>query len=109
MSHAGVKSQDVAQDSPLRRWRLKHGFTQAWIAKRCGVSVYAVTRWENGRRVPMGETLLCLMELTGIPAEGLIRPRRYLEEHSTYLAAWASKPQRGRPRKRPPEGEGPNA
>jgi transcriptional regulator with XRE-family HTH domain len=102
MNLIGVFSEDVAQDTALRRWRLKHGFTQLWVAQRCGVSVNAVSRWEQGRRKPTGEALLCLMTLTGIPAEALIFPTRYLEQHPEYLGAWASEPPgRGRPLKRP--------
>jgi transcriptional regulator with XRE-family HTH domain len=108
MNHSGVVYGAVTPDSPLRRWRRKHGHTQAWLARRCGVTVTAVARWEKaeqkGGRKPIGEALLCLLDVTGIPAEGLIFPQRYLQEHPSYLAAWASEAQRrGRP-KRPPEG-----
>jgi transcriptional regulator with XRE-family HTH domain len=110
MNLVGVFSGGVAQDTALRRWRRKHGFTQLWVAQRCGVSVNAVARWEQGRRKPTGEALLCLMTLTGIPAEALIFPARYLEQHPEYLGPWASDPPaRGRPPKRPPDdtpGEG---
>jgi transcriptional regulator with XRE-family HTH domain len=106
MSLVGVFSRDVAQDTALRRWRRKHGFTQGWVAKRCSVSINAVSRWEQGRRKPTGEALLCLMTLTGIPAEALIFPVRFLEQHPEYLGAWASTPPgRGRPKQqRPPDG-----
>src|SRR5687768_11080919 len=101
MSLVGVFSGDVAQDTALRRWRRKHGFTQDWVAQRCSVSKNAVSRWEQGRRKPTGEALLCLLTLTGIPAEALIFPTRYLEQHPEYLGAWASAlPGRGRPKRR---------
>lgn len=104
MNLVGVFSGDVAQDTALRRWRRKHELTQGCVARRCGVSINAVARWEQGRRKPTGEALLCLMALTGIPAEALIFPARYLEQHPGYLGAWASAPPgRGRPRKQPPE------
>ena len=111
MSQAGVLYGAVTPDSPLRRWRQKHGHTQAWLAGQCGVTVGTVARWEKaeqpGGRKPAGEALLCLLRVTGIPAEGVLFPERYLAENPTYLAAWASEPQRrGRPRKQPPEGEG---
>jgi transcriptional regulator with XRE-family HTH domain len=111
MSQAGVLYGAVTPDSPLRRWRQQHGHTQAWLAAQCGVTVGTVARWEKaeqpGGRKPAGEALLCLLRVTSIPAEGLLFPERYLTENPTYLAAWASSPQRrGRPRKRQSE-EGP--
>ena len=107
MSQVGILSGNVAQDSPLRRWRQEHGFTQAQVATACGVKISAVSRWEQGRRKPFDEALLRLMELTHIPAEALMFPVRCLEQHPTYLGAWAStSPGRGRPRQHPPAEEG---
>jgi transcriptional regulator with XRE-family HTH domain len=107
MNHGGVIWGNVTPDSPLRRWRRKHGHTQAWLARRCGVTVTTVARWEKaeqrGGRQPTSTVLLCLLDVTGLPAESLIFPERYLQDHPTFLSAWASEPQRrGRP-KRPPE------
>jgi transcriptional regulator with XRE-family HTH domain len=109
MNQAGVVCGAMTPDSPLRRWRRKHRRTQAWLARQCAVTVTAVARWEKaeqkGGRKPAGEALLCLTDVTRIPAEGLLFPERYLAEHPTYLAAWTSEPQRrGRPKRQPPEG-----
>jgi transcriptional regulator with XRE-family HTH domain len=111
MKQAGVISGDMTPDSPLRRWRRKHGFTQGQLAKSCGVAPQTVARWEKaeqeGGRSPTGQALVRLIELTKIPAEGLIFPERFLREHPSYLGVWATEPQpRGRPRQQPPEGEG---
>jgi transcriptional regulator with XRE-family HTH domain len=112
MLQVGVKSWGMTPDSPLRRWRRKHGLTQGELAKRCGVNLQTVARWEKAEqkgagRKPTGEALLCLMRETKIPAEGLLFPERYLREHPSYLAAWASGPRRrGRPRQEPSPGEG---
>jgi transcriptional regulator with XRE-family HTH domain len=104
MQPTGVIFEGVTPDSPLRRWRRKHGFTQTSLAARCGVSANAVARWEKakqeGGRKPAGEALICLMALTRLPAEALIFPERYLRDHPAYLEAWASAPQRrGRPKR----------
>jgi transcriptional regulator with XRE-family HTH domain len=109
MNPSGVISKGMTPDSPLRRWRRKHGFTQGQLAKSCGVAPQSVARWERaeqeGGRSPTGEALVRLIALTKIPAEALIFPERFLREHPTYLVDWASGPQqRGRP-KQPPEGE----
>jgi transcriptional regulator with XRE-family HTH domain len=110
MYQAGVVYGAVTPDSPLRRWRRKHGHTQDWLAQQCGVTVTAVARWEKaeqkGGRKPTGEALLCLLRVTGIPAEGLLFPERYLAEHPTYLGSWTSEPQRrGRPKRQGPQSE----
>ena len=51
------------------------------------MTVTAVARWEKaeqkGGRKPAAEALLCLLRVTGIPAEGLLFPERYLDEHPT--------------------------
>jgi transcriptional regulator with XRE-family HTH domain len=110
MSHAEVFLEAMTPDSPLRRWRNKHGYTQAWLARRCQVAVSTIARWEKaeqrGGRKPIGQALLSLLDVTGIPAEGLMFPERYLREHPSYLEAWASAPQRrGRPKRQPEEGQ----
>jgi transcriptional regulator with XRE-family HTH domain len=111
MNPVGVISWGMTPDSPLRRWRRKQQLTQGQLAKRCGVNLQTVARWEKaeekGGRKPTGDALLCLMRETKIPAEGLLFPKRYLQQHPEYLQAWASGPRRpGRP-KQPPEEGGP--
>jgi transcriptional regulator with XRE-family HTH domain len=108
MSPNGVIFRGMTPDSPLRRWRRKHGFTQGQLAKSCGVAMQTVARWERaeqeGGRSPTGQALVRLIQLTKIPAEGLIFPESYLREHPMYLEQWATGPQlRGRPRRQPPE------
>jgi transcriptional regulator with XRE-family HTH domain len=98
----------MAMDSPLRRWRRKHHKTQAEVGQQCGVTKNTVARWEQAFRVPRGAALLRLMEVTGLTAEALMFPERYLQEHPHFLSAWAEQPpRRGRPRRPPPEEEQP--
>jgi transcriptional regulator with XRE-family HTH domain len=97
----------MAMDSPLRRWRHQHHLSQAALAACCEVRPDTISRYEQGTRTPRGEELERLMDVTGLPADALVLPRRYLRDHPEFLAAWATEPpRRGRPRKRPP-GEGP--
>jgi transcriptional regulator with XRE-family HTH domain len=108
MTPAGVISPGMTPDSPLRRWRRSQNMTQKELARRCGVSHNTAARWEKAMdddgRIPTGDALLRLLELTQVPVEGLIHPQEYLQAHPEYLEAWATGPRgRGRPRKRPPE------
>ena len=100
MNPSGLFFRGMAIDSPLRRWRIKCEMTQAQLAAACGVTTNTVARWEQAFRVPRGEPLLRLMAVTGLSAEALMFPERYLEQHPTFLGAWASQPpRRGRPRR----------
>jgi transcriptional regulator with XRE-family HTH domain len=92
----------MAMDSPLRRWRRKHGITQEALGERCGVTKNTIARWEQGFRLPGRDALMRLVEITGLSAEALVYPARYLEEHPTFLVEWAEQPpRRGRQRERP--------
>jgi transcriptional regulator with XRE-family HTH domain len=94
-------------DSPLRRWRRSQGLKQADLAQRCGVTLGTVARWEQQFRVPRGEQLSRLAEVTGLSLEALIFPVEYLQAHPDFLATWAEQPpSRGRPKRRR-EGESP--
>ncbi len=109
MPQIGVISGGMTPDSPLRRWRRKHGMTQEQLALACDVAPQTVARWERaeqpGGRKPTGEALLRVMRITKIPAEALIQPESFLREHPTYLAAWATEARgRGRPKDAPEEG-----
>ena len=89
----------MAMDTPLRRWRRQHGYTQAQLAERCGVTANTIARYEEGRRIPRGAQLDRLIELTRLPTDALVRPARYLQDHPKFLQRWASPvpPHRGRP------------
>jgi transcriptional regulator with XRE-family HTH domain len=107
---AVIYSRGMAMDSPLRRWRRKYGVTQEELARRCGVSKNTVARWEQAAsragRIPSGPHVRQLIEITGLSADALMFPERYLAEHPEILARWAEiPPRRGRPRQQPPEGE----
>jgi transcriptional regulator with XRE-family HTH domain len=94
-------------DSPLRRWRRQHGMTQEQLSERCGVSVNTVARWEQADRMPSGPHVIRLIEITGMSADALLFPKRYLEEHPEFLERWGEiPPRRGRPKQLPEEGRG---
>jgi transcriptional regulator with XRE-family HTH domain len=96
---AVIYSQGMAMDSPLRRWRRKYGVTQAQLAQRCGVSINTVARWEQASRIPSGPHVQVLIEVTGLSAEALMFPQRYLRQHPNLLERWAEQPpRRGRPK-----------
>jgi transcriptional regulator with XRE-family HTH domain len=95
----------MAIDSPLRRWRKANGYTQGQLADLLRVHIDSVNRWEQGKRGPQRNTLAQVMAITALPAEAILFPKRYLQEHPEYLSAYAEQPpRRGRPpRQRPPE------
>jgi transcriptional regulator with XRE-family HTH domain len=106
---AVIYSGIMAMDSPLRRWRRKHGMTQDELAGRLRVSTNTIARWEQANRTPSGPHMRLLAELTGLSADALLFPQRYLLEHPEFLGRWAeTPPRRGRP-KRSAEEEGPDA
>ena len=47
--------------------RKKRNFTQEDLAEEVGVSVQAVSKWENGRNLPDIENLLRIAEVTNVP------------------------------------------
>jgi transcriptional regulator with XRE-family HTH domain len=92
----------MAQDSPLRRWRRQQRLTQAALAQRLQLKPDTISRYEQGSRIPRGEELERLLDLTQLPADALVLPRRYLRDHPDFLVEWAiDRTTRGRPRKRP--------
>ncbi|MFA9432550.1 helix-turn-helix domain-containing protein [Egicoccus sp. AB-alg2] len=67
----------VATDAPvsareklgtvLRDQRLRHGLSQAEVARRVGISPSALSQVERGVRGPSGDTLVRLWEVLGVP------------------------------------------
>lgn len=47
----------------LRQERIKRGWTQDYVAKKCGVSCQTVCDWENCRRKPSYDVLVKLLDL----------------------------------------------
>jgi transcriptional regulator with XRE-family HTH domain len=83
-------------DHPLKRWRERHGLTQAQLAERCGVRQNAISRYERGERVPRGDDLLRLLKTTELPAEALVLPEHFLRQHPDFLRTPPPKPPHGR-------------
>jgi transcriptional regulator with XRE-family HTH domain len=104
---AGHIMGHMAMDSPLRRWRWSRGLSQAALADMCGLETNTISSYEQGHRRPQPSTIDRLVEVTGLSADALIYPRRYLEEHPEFLAEFAADepPKRGRPKKPRPEEE----
>ena len=60
--------------------RNKRNFTQADLAEEVGVSVQAVSKWENGRNLPDIENLLRIAEVTNVPYSYMIDAGRDNED-----------------------------
>lgn len=52
--------------------RKEAGLTQEQLAERIGVSVQAVSKWENGKNLPDIENLVCIAEITNTPYSVLL-------------------------------------
>lgn len=99
-----TKLGGMAIDSPLRRWRKAHGYTQEQFAALVGTHLDSVNRWEQGKSAPHPKTLARIMAITDLPSDAIIFPVRYLQAHPDYLVAYAEQPpRRGRRPRQPPE------
>jgi transcriptional regulator with XRE-family HTH domain len=97
----------MAMDSPLRRWRKSQNVTQGELARRCGVGMSTIAKWEQQFTAPRSDRLDTLAQITGLSLEALLFPARYLKEHPDFLATWAEvPPRRGRHRRQQPSGGG---
>lgn len=47
----------------LRQERIRRGWTQEYVAEKCGVSPQTVCDWENNRRKPSYNVLVKLLDL----------------------------------------------
>lgn len=56
----------------IRKRRLERGATQTELARNLHLSVAAVSRWENGDRVPEPQHLAALAKELGVPVRRLI-------------------------------------
>ena len=57
---------------PLVTYRQRHALTQGQLAKRVGVALNTVWRWEHGYRQPRSHALKRLSAITQIPAEEFV-------------------------------------
>lgn len=85
----------IMTDHPLKRWRHREGITQAELARRCGVRINTVARWERGEQVPRGALLVKLLDATGLPADAIVTPERFLEQHPDFPGAPQPRPDEG--------------
>jgi transcriptional regulator with XRE-family HTH domain len=90
---------------PLGRWRYRHNVSQEDLGRRCQLSQKTISAYETGTRVPRGDALKRLQEVTGLPLEALLFPEDFLQTHADFLVEPPRERRRGRPRKQSP-GEG---
>lgn len=58
----------------LRQERINRGWTQKYVAEKCGVSLQLVCDWENNRRKPSYEVLVKLEKCFGKSHVNLFMP-----------------------------------
>lgn len=56
----------------IRRHRVERGLTQAALAKKVGVSVRTVQKWETGAQRPKNSNLLRLARILGLDPADLV-------------------------------------
>ena len=66
--------------------RAKHGYTQAALALKVGVTRQSVYKWEKGESYPEAMTLLALRDLFGITIDALIDPAVSLDTQTLVTA-----------------------
>jgi transcriptional regulator with XRE-family HTH domain len=74
----------MAEDTPLRRWRISRQLNQSELAQRLGVQHVAISRYERGERIP-GKILARLHAVTRLPYAAFLSPREYLAAHPDLL------------------------
>jgi len=89
-------------DTPLRRWRIARGLTQEEFGEKIGVKRKAISRYENGERIPY-HYLQELKNVTGLSYEALLRPAEYLKAYPDYRRQGKRPLQEGPGRPRRPE------
>ncbi|MDA8125351.1 MAG: helix-turn-helix transcriptional regulator [Deltaproteobacteria bacterium] len=62
-----------SKENPLKVWREYRKLTLATLAKRCGVSIPALSQIENDKRAPSVDLLLKLSKVLCCDMEDLIR------------------------------------
>ena len=65
-----MKNKDIGK--LLKELRLKHGLTQAELAKRVNVTYQAVSRWEKGNNTPNLDTLVALSKVYHLSVDELV-------------------------------------
>jgi transcriptional regulator with XRE-family HTH domain len=76
----GIDGWETGVDTPLRRWRVSKGYTQADAGKLIGVQHAAWSKYERGLRIPH-TVLQKLHRQTGLSYDALMEPERYLQTH----------------------------
>ncbi len=66
----------VAIGNAIKRAREKRGYTQEKLAELVGVSVQAVSKWENGKNLPDLENLMLICEITDTPYQAILTPEQ---------------------------------
>ena len=64
----------------LRELRQKNDLSQDYVARALGVTVQAVSKWENGRSDPEIENLIPISDLFHVPVDELLEKGKHHEE-----------------------------
>ena len=65
--------------------RKKHGFSQAELAEKIGVSPGAISNYEQGKRTPSCEKLLTLSKVFDVSVQYLLSGEESIESNSSTL------------------------
>jgi transcriptional regulator with XRE-family HTH domain len=82
---------EVHPEHPLTRWRGNNGWSQIQLAKACHPGRGMIAHIEAYRRIPVHESLERLLDVTGLPTDALVYPKRFLAEHPDFLYSLRSR------------------
>ena len=71
--------KDLSLPAKLKKLRLLHGYSQAYVAAKLNISRQAYQHYEGGRRVPNNEYLGLLAELYNLQIYDLLIPDIHLD------------------------------
>lgn len=92
--------KDLSLPAKLKKLRLLHGYSQAYVASKLNISRQAYQHYESGRRVPNNEYLGLLAELYNLQIYDLLIPDIHLDfpdlvsEEPLYPKSYAEMEQR---------------
>ena len=56
----------------LKELRIERGITQAQLAQETGLTISAISKWEQGSRVPSAQVIITLAKYYGVSSDYLL-------------------------------------
>ena len=69
----------------LRKMRMKHGFTQQYMADQLDFSLNAYQKYEQGERTPSFDTLIKIADILDASTDYLLCRDEFLKSHEVFF------------------------